>query len=366
MNYLYVSRHFNRSGYYILEHLLRNSRSRPRAILLPACGSSDPLNDKNGADIERERYAREVEYFCCRALRFMESIQLLADEYGIPVILRETLKDDDTYALLKSLGLDLIVLGGGWPELIPERLISLPSLGIINTHPSLLPEFRGTDVHRWQIYHGVERSGITIHYVDEQFDTGNILGQIEVPISPTDVPQDLADKTGRVAGSLMEKILLKITTMAPNRLPSYVQTDRDNKSRYFSRWKWEDREFLRINWERPARQIKNFVCACTQESYKYNGPFFFVHDTEYILRRASLAEHDSGGNVGEIVSLDSEHVGIRCGDEKEILLITQVQQTVKNGNHVPAISAGEFTDNENLKAGDRVCTKPRSSKGMKQ
>jgi len=363
MNYLYVSRHFNRSGYYILEHLLRSGRLFPRAILLPARGLSDPLNDKNKAGAERERYAREVAYFGCRALRFMKSISLLADEYNIPVIFRESIKDDDTYMLLKSIGMDLIILGGGWPELIPRRVIDLPRLGIINTHPSLLPEFRGTDVHRWQICCGVNKSGITIHYVDEKFDTGNILGQLEVPINSTDTPQELADKTGRVAGPLMEKILTEIEVNAPNRVTGQVQANRDDRSRYFSRWKWENRDFLRIDWSQTAKKINNFVRACTQESYKYNGPFFFVNNTEYILRKSSLAKYNGRGNIGEIVNINLENIGIRCSDEDEVLLLTQVQQVMKNNNCVPALSVGELANNERLKVGDRVSSKPISLGG---
>ncbi len=354
MNYLYISRHFNRGGHHILEYLLRESAWLPQAILLPARGASDPLNHRGAAVAERRRYAREVEYFGGRPLRFMKSIVLLAEEYGIPVISMESVKNNDARVLLESLKMDLYVLGGGWPEFIPRRLIALPRLGIINTHPSLLPEFRGTDVHRWQICRGVDKSGVTIHYVDEKFDTGDILGQIEVPIGSDDTPQALADKTGRAAGPLMAKVLSRIADNAPHRAPGRVQEYRDDSSRYFSRWRWDDREFLRIDWRRTAEQIHNFVRACAQESYKYNGPFFFVNNREYILRKSSLERHDGGGRAGEIIRVDPESIAVRCGRGDEALAPIQVQKVFENNPRAPAITAGELVENERLKVGDSM------------
>jgi methionyl-tRNA formyltransferase len=150
-------------------------------------------------------------------LRFERSISQLSAEHDVPVLRLESIKSSAAVNVLRGLALDLIVLGGGWPERIPERVIEMPPLGIISTHPSLLPRFRGTDVHRWQVMHGVKRSGSTIHYVDAELDTGAILGTEEVEISPEDTPQDLAAKSGVAAGPLMVRVLDAVEQAAPGR-----------------------------------------------------------------------------------------------------------------------------------------------------
>jgi methionyl-tRNA formyltransferase len=262
----------------------------------------------------------------------------------------KTIKGQASQERLKSLQLDLIALGGGWPELLPAGVIRLPRLGVVNTHPSLLPDFRGTDVHRWQVFHGVRKSGTTIHYVDETFDTGNILAEVAVPILSEDCPQELAAKAGEAAGPLMEETLERIAQCDPGRVPSSSQPDRSNARRYFSRWRWEDLDFMRLDWTQPAESLHRFVLACTQESYRYNGPF---------LRTSTLTPHDGSGAPGEVMRLEDRSVVVRCGGDRSALRLTQIQRSIeeewRNQFHSEpaflaeeAVRAAEFAVGDNL------------------
>ena len=147
MRFAYLSKNSNRSGFYILRHLLEESRFRPSAVILPA-SSSSPLDCPTSAPIEKERYQLEVQRMGGEALRFEGSIPLLLEKHKTPLLRLESIKTQEAFEKIRALQVDLMVLGGGWPQLIPQQVIELPSLGIINTHPSLLPEFRGTDIHR--------------------------------------------------------------------------------------------------------------------------------------------------------------------------------------------------------------------------
>ncbi len=333
INFLYLSRNFNRIGYHVLSHLLKKTAYLPQAVILPFTAKENPLDDPSTADRERTRYFRESRQFGCRPVRFMESIKMLSEQHHVPVMRLRTIKDPSALHEIQALRPDLIVLGGGWPELIPEQILTVPELGVINTHPSLLPGFRGTDVHRWQVYHGVRRSGSTIHYVDESFDTGDIIGQSPVDIEPGDTPQDLSEKAGIAAGPLMENVLDRIAAAAPHRTFAGKQRERNDPSRYFSRWRWEDRDFLRIDWSKPSLEIHRFVLACTQESYRYNGPFFYVHGREYMLRMTSLEAHDGSGVPGQIVRSDDRGMVVRCGEGDVALNMVQVQPcSMRNWN----------------------------------
>lgn len=99
---------------------------------------------------------------------------------------------------LKEQEIDLIILAG-FLSIIEKSIIELYPNRIINIHPSLLPKYGGRgmygmNIHNAVIAAGEKRSGITIHYVNEVVDGGNIIKQIECEITPKDTPDSLAEK----------------------------------------------------------------------------------------------------------------------------------------------------------------------------
>ena len=101
-------------------------------------------------------------------------------------------------ALLQKARIDLIVLAG-FLAIIPPALIRAYSRRIVNIHPSLLPKFGGpgmwgNNVHQAVINAGETQSGITIHYVSNQIDSGEIIFQAACPVEPGDSAQSLADR----------------------------------------------------------------------------------------------------------------------------------------------------------------------------
>jgi formyltetrahydrofolate-dependent phosphoribosylglycinamide formyltransferase len=124
-----------------------------------------------------------------------------ASNHGIStlVIERERFFNGDTYMPeLKSAGIDFIVLAGFlWK--IPQALIQAYPQRIVNLHPSLLPQYGGKGmygkhVHEAVIAAGDEESGITIHFVDEQYDHGATIFQAMCPVDKNDTPETLAAK----------------------------------------------------------------------------------------------------------------------------------------------------------------------------
>lgn len=124
-----------------------------------------------------------------------------ASEAGLPaeVIPGPDWKDEARVkALFRRYHIDAIVLAG-YMRLIPPYLIRMFPGRIFNIHPALLPDFGGKGmygmhVHRAVLESGAEKSGITIHLVNEEYDKGRILFQKEVHISPSDTPESLAAK----------------------------------------------------------------------------------------------------------------------------------------------------------------------------
>lgn len=358
MKILYLSRQFNRSGYEILKHLISNSPYKPHTILLPYDEEKRKLDDEFSLATETKKYMSEAKHYGCKPIRFLKSIKLLANNAGIEVIYLKSLKTEESYQLLKAKSFDLMILGGGWPELISEKIIKLPKLGAINAHPSLLPTFRGTDIHRWQVLLNVKKSGLTIHYVNEKFDAGDILAQSTVKISSNDTPQKLFSKVTNNSGRLMHSVIKKIEKSKPNKIRGISQIEKNINSKYFHAWMWNDKEFFKIDWNTSAFRLWRFVLASTQESYKYNGPYFEVNGHFYILREASILKLEYPALNGEIINYNGD-VAIKCGNDAYALVLIQVQPINLNnwniGYHIASgITAKELLNNENMAFGENI------------
>jgi phosphoribosylglycinamide formyltransferase-1 len=124
-----------------------------------------------------------------------------AKQYGVPVKIfnRKVFYDtDDVLNFLKQTNPELIVLSG-FLWLVPEKIIKAFPRKIINIHPALLPKFGGkgmfgNNVHQQVIASGEKESGITIHYVDESYDEGDVIFQKKCTVENTDTPETLAEK----------------------------------------------------------------------------------------------------------------------------------------------------------------------------
>ncbi|KAK4421383.1 Phosphoribosylglycinamide formyltransferase, chloroplastic [Sesamum alatum] len=126
-----------------------------------------------------------------------------ARDKGIPVVVfprrkegQDVFSAEDLVITLRSYKVDFILLAG-YLKLIPVELVQAYPKSIFNIHPSLLPAFGGKGyygmkVHKAVIASGARYSGPTIHYVDEQYDTGRILAQRVVPVLANDTAEDLA------------------------------------------------------------------------------------------------------------------------------------------------------------------------------
>ena len=104
--------------------------------------------------------------------------------------------DEELYSVLSKLDINLIVLAG-YLKLIGKKLIS--NYTIINTHPALLPNYGGKgmygmNVHRAVIAAKEKYSGVTLHYVNSEYDRGNTIMQTRVKVLPDDTPEDLASR----------------------------------------------------------------------------------------------------------------------------------------------------------------------------
>lgn len=117
--------------------------------------------------------------------------------------------DEELCHLLSTINVNLIVLAG-YLKLIGPKLIS--NYTIINTHPSLLPKYGGKEMYGMNVHRAVieakeEYSGVTLHYVNSEYDKGNIIMQTVVKVLPSDTPEDLASRVQAAEKIQLIKVL---------------------------------------------------------------------------------------------------------------------------------------------------------------
>ena len=130
-----------------------------------------------------------------------------ARRHGVEVIaLDKEQRDDEMARVLESHAIDYIALAG-YLRFVPTRVTRQWRGRIVNVHPSLLPSFGGTGmygirVHQAVIEAGVRLTGVTVHFVDEEYDCGPIISQWPVPVLPGDTPEVLAERVLAVEHAL--------------------------------------------------------------------------------------------------------------------------------------------------------------------
>ncbi|MDD5507179.1 MAG: phosphoribosylglycinamide formyltransferase [Bacteroidales bacterium] len=142
-----------------------------------------------------------------------------AEKLGIPTYVfsrYQLYQTDDILNILKENMICLIVLAG-FLWLVPVHILKAYPNRIINIHPALLPQyggkgFYGSVVHEAVIRSGDKESGITIHYVNEVYDSGQVIFQARCPVEPDDTPESLARKVHQLEYTyfpvIIEKLLL--------------------------------------------------------------------------------------------------------------------------------------------------------------
>lgn len=131
-------------------------------------------------------------------------VKKVAIKNNIPVFQPENIKKD--YEALKKLNIDLIVICA-YGQIIPKEVIDLPKRGCVNVHASILPKYRGSAPIQWAIMNGDTKTGVTIMFMDEGMDTGDIIKIAEIPIDKKDNVGTLHDKLSILGQTTLASVL---------------------------------------------------------------------------------------------------------------------------------------------------------------
>ena len=136
-------------------------------------------------------------------------VKEVAGTLGYPVLQPPRIKEHRFIDKIIALDPDLFVVVA-YGRILPGSFLSIPRLGAINIHPSLLPKYRGPAPIQWAIINGEEETGITTMWMDEGMDTGDILLSTKVPIKPDDTSGSLQRRLAEVGARLLIETLTKL------------------------------------------------------------------------------------------------------------------------------------------------------------
>lgn len=158
-----------------------------------------------------------------------------------------------------------IGVSNGYSQIISPQLLKMFPKGIINIHGALLPQYRGGNVLNWVLVNGEKETGVTIHYMDEGIDTGDIIAQIKIPIKKTDTAKKLCEKLNENACTLFEKTWESIRK---NQIKRIIQDE--SEAHYWPARKPKDGkiDFKKMD----DKQIYNLVRALV---HPWPGAYFY-------------------------------------------------------------------------------------------
>ena len=224
-------------------------------------------------------------------------IHEVADKYGIPVFQPEKIKND--YERILEVKPDIIITCA-YGQIIPKVLLELPRLGCINVHASLLPKLRGGAPLHHAIIDGLDKTGVTIMYMDEAMDTGDIISTISYDIKSSDTTEDIHDTLRELGAKLLIDTLPSIVLGTNRRIK---QNESEATYGYNITREEEHIDFNKsgILIDRLVRGLYSWPLANT-----------IIGDTEYKIVAGYFVK--GKGNPGMISDISKKVLGIGCLD----------------------------------------------------
>lgn len=242
---------------------------------------------------------------------------------GLPVIQPEKLKGSPELDEILSLQPDIVVTAA-FGQLLPKEILDAPKYGCLNVHASLLPAYRGGAPIHQAVIDGQTETGVTIMYMAQKLDAGDIISQQAIPIEQTDTTGILFEKLSVVGRDLLKETLPTILNGSNERI---VQ---DESLVTFARN--ISREQERIDWSQSAQNIYNLVRGLNPWPVAYTT----LKQENVKIWWGQPSEQNYSQPIGTVVELKVDRLIVQTGD-KQAFEITELQPAGKK-----KMSAEEF------------------------
>ena len=232
------------------------------------------------------------------------SIQQLAWDRTIPLWEVARLDDSAVLELFRSLEPDLICVAC-FSRFIPPAVLTIPRLGALNVHPSLLPDNRGPEPLFWTFRLGHEQTGVTIHLMEEKLDSGPILAQERLTVPEGISYVELEQQTAELGGALLARTVADLMSGQAR-----ARAQDESQSRYYpypsNQHGRDDFVISPAQWD--ARHVYNFICGVKD----WGEALTLVADTELTLLIEDALDYSYKPNDLRLHTSERDAWPVRC------------------------------------------------------
>jgi methionyl-tRNA formyltransferase len=255
-------------------------------------------------------------------------------QLGIPVKQHKTLKAPEVRDEFVSYNADLAILAFV-TQIVPAHVFSVPRLGSICFHPSLLPKYRGASAINWALINGETSTGVTLFWVDQGIDTGPILLQKAVAVGPDDTTGSLY--FNKIFPLGVDAIGEAVDLIKAGNPPRIVQDE--SAATYDPPCR---DEHAKIDWSKAAEQVYNLIRGCDPQPgahTTWQGKMVRIFD-------ARMQSESSTTPAGQLTGIAAEEITIALNGGT--LTVKKIR------GEGAKVSGAEFAKQAELKVGDRL------------
>ena len=237
-----------------------------------------------------------------RGMQLQQSaVKQFALEHQLPIALPEKLKSPEFLAQIQAWQPDLQIVVAF--RMLPESIWSFPPMGTLNVHGSLLPKYRGAAPINWAIINGEKETGVTTFRLQHAIDTGDVLLQERIPISPDMTAGELHDTMMEVGAQTLVKTLHGLIAGTIQSKPQEETLAILHAPKIFTK-------DCQINWQQPVAQIHNLIRGLAP----FPGALTKVDSKIVKLFITSIVYENPKEPIGSFVTDGKTYVRFACSD----------------------------------------------------
>jgi len=199
------------------------------------------------------------------------------------------INDQENIDLIKKINPDLILVIG-WSQLLKKEIIDIPKRGVIGSHPTELPKYRGRAPIPWSIIKELKTSALTFFYIQEGIDDGDIIIQKPFEIRDTDDATSLYKKMTLLGKNMLQEILPLINS-------GKITGKKQNFDLFIENWPKRTPMDGKIDWSKSAREIHNLIRATT---HPYPGAYTYHKGKKLIIWKSTM-DYSNTNESGKII-----------------------------------------------------------------
>ncbi|HWT27803.1 MAG TPA: methionyl-tRNA formyltransferase [Mobilitalea sp.] len=263
-------------------------------------------------------------------------VKVLALENNLEVYQPVKAREAGFVQMVREMAPEVIVVAA-FGQILPKDLLDIPPYGCINVHGSLLPKYRGAAPIQYSIINGEEETGITIMYMDVHIDTGDMILQDKIPITPEETGGSLHDKLAVLGADLLIEALKQIEDGTASR-----EKQDDSKATYV---KVIDKDMGNVDFTKSAVEIEHLIRGLNP----WPSAFTMIDGKTLKLWRAAVEPTDRKAEPGVVIEVRKDSLAVMTGDG--LLIIKELQLEGKK-----RMTADAFLRGYQITAGTKLGT----------